>query len=202
MSRKSSDKKPPKTSTRVPIDVFGSDDEHDDEYSGASGASGAPQFDFDFEVTGKPMSSKKQRAATKAAAEAAAKAGAEAAQQELKDAAKRRQQLYEQFPWMAPNQPRPPRLPSITCEICHAEKPEGAIDWKESTLGFSSQGICPKCAPMAKPLNRNPTLVWDFTKPDEFSHRRMKKGGTRRKSKSKSKSKSRTKSKSKSKSRF
>ena len=197
MSRKFSGKKPQSKSRGVPVDdVFGSDYEYDDEHYGASAA--PTGFDFDFEVTGRPLSSKKQRAATEAAAKAAAKAAAESEQKALNDAAERRKQLYDMFPQFAPKQPRPPRLPSVTCEICHAEKPEGALDWKESIFGFSSQGICPKCAPMAKPLNRNPTLVWDFTKSDELSHHRMnaKKGGTRRKSKSRSKSKSKSKSKS------
>lgn len=148
----------------VPVDVFGYD-----EPSEPRNASGAALGDF-F-VLGKKTSKKerkKEADATKAT-EAAAAAAAAAA----KEANMARRLSLMLTSSSSPSAWSPSALPAVTCETCRAAKPEGALGWKESTWGFSSQGICPKCAPMAKPLRRNPKLVWS-PRPDILSARHAK----------------------------
>jgi hypothetical protein len=143
------------------------DDNYDDVHSVASAASSASAAPtgFDFVITSKPMSKKNRKVAEASAAKAAEEARQKASQQALKDAAERRQKLFTLFPQFAPKPP-PPRRPSVTCEKCGAPKPEGAVGWRESSLGFSSQGTCPKCAvPRPRPI---PKLVW-LDQPDALS---------------------------------
>ena len=141
----------------------------DDDPEPASSAASAASAGFDFEITKRPLSKKNRKVsealAAKAAEEAAKKEAAEAANK----MAEHRQKLFTMFPQLAPKQPPPPPRPSVTCETCGAPKPEGAVGWRESELGFTSYGICPKCASKVKPGRRkSPVLVW-LDQPDELS---------------------------------
>ena len=146
-----------------PVDVF-DDSESYKPSDDPRNASGAALGDF-FVLSEKPTSKKERKKeadatqATKAAAAAAAAAAKEA------NMARR---LSHMLTSSSPSAWSPSALPAVTCETCRAAKPEGDLGWKESTLGFSSQGICPKCAPMAKQLSRNPKLVWS-PRPDILS---------------------------------
>lgn len=132
-------------------------------------AASAVPIGFDFEVTSRPMSKKGRQAAAKAAAKAAEEAEQKAAADATKRVVEERQRLLTLFPQFAPKPVLPTPRPSVTCETCGAPKPEGAVGWRESTLGFSSKGICPACFRQANAHRfAPPKLVW-LDQPDSLS---------------------------------
>jgi len=103
--------------------------------------------------------------AAKAAKEAEQKAAAEATKRVVEE----RQRLFTLFPQFASKPVLPTPRPSVTCETCGAPKLEGAVGWRESTLGFSSKGICPACFRQANAHRfAPPKLVW-LDQPDSLS---------------------------------
>lgn len=156
MSRKSK-------SRGLPVDVFGFDDSSDDPRK-ASGAA------FSGDLFALPTSKKERQKAAAAKEAATAAAAAAAAAAKGANMARRLSHMLTS----SPSSWSPSALPAVTCETCKRPKLEGDLGWKESTLGFSSQGICPVCARVAKPLSQNPKLMWDTRKPDILSARHAK----------------------------
>lgn len=148
---------------------YDSDDAFDNDPEPASSAASAASAGFDFEITKRPLSKKNRKVAEALAAKAAEEAAKKEAAEAAKKMAERRQKLFAMFPQLAPKPPPLPPRPSVTCETCGAPKPEGAVGWRESELGFTSYGICPNCASKVKPRRRkSPVLVW-LDQPDELS---------------------------------
>ena len=131
-------------------------------------AASAVPIGFDFEVTSRPMSKKNRKVAEAAAAKAAKEAAKKEQQKAAAEAAAARLKLFTMFPDLAPKPVLPTPRPSVTCETCGAPKPEGAVGWRESTLGFSSKGICPACFRQANAHRSAPKLVW-VDQPDTLS---------------------------------